>query len=95
MNQVTFVVEQHPRRPDVQVVGVWIDGVRCAAISPGEPGEARIRIVSAHFKGERGDRELPTGVAMMPPSAIPIPMLAIDFELRSYTIEGGRLIRGV
>lgn len=93
MSRVSFVVEAHPRRPDVQVVGVWIDGVRCAAITPGETDEATIRITSAHFKGDRGDQELPTGVTMVPPTAIPIPMLRIDFEPRPYKIEDGKLIR--
>ena len=93
MSRVTFVVERHPRRPDAQTIGIWIDGVRCAAITPGEADEAAIRITSAHFKGDRGDQELPAGITMMPPTAIPIPMLRIDFELRPYTIEDGTLNR--
>lgn len=30
---------------------------------------------------------------MMPPTAVPVPMLRIDFELRPYKIEDGKLIR--
>lgn len=95
MSEVRFEIKPHSVRPNTQVVEVWIDGACCATITPGEVGEKTIRVMSAHFAGDRGVLEFPTGTKMAPVGAlrIPIPVLQVAFDIRPYRIEGDQLIR--
>jgi hypothetical protein len=97
MSRVKFELENHPLRPGIQVIGIWIDGVRCAAISPGEVGDATIRIVSAHFKDDDGVDKVPSGVTLSMATGgmlpIPVPVVQVEFDVRPYKIEGDKLVR--